>query len=134
MTGFVIDATAFAPFIIPDEAQDLIPGMVDLLMDKGAIAPQHWPLEVANLAIMCCRRNRISELELPIVLGDARNANVRIDDATADLAWGRTVDLAMRHCLTIYDAAYLELAIRLDLPLATLDKALAAAAREHVVR
>ncbi len=134
MTGFVIDASAFAPFIIPDEKQDLIPGMVELLAESGAIAPQHWPMEITNLTLMCLRRDRISAQDVPYILGNARNANVVIDDSTADLCWSRIFDLSLRHRLTIYDAAYLELAIRRDLPLATADKALAKAAREHTLK
>ena len=55
------------------------------------------------------------------------SADYEVDGQTGDLAWSRTVDLALSHGLTSCDAAYLELALRLDLPLATLDKALAAA-------
>lgn len=133
MSAFVIDASAFGALIVPDEKNDLIPGLIDLLGEKGALAPQHWRLEIANLALMAVRRQRLAQAELPGLLAAAQDADVVIDDETHSVAWGATLDLALAHGLTVYDAAYLELAKRSGLPMATLDRRLADAARREGV-
>ncbi len=131
MTAFVIDASALGPLIVPDEAGDLLTGMIDLLDREGAIAPQHWRLEVANLMRMAVRRDRLHASALPGLVSLLRDLPVEIDGETVEEAWGRTLALSSRHDLTVYDAAYLELAQRRGVPLATLDRALVRAARKE---
>jgi len=133
MTRCVADASAFGPLLIPDEEHDLIAGLTEMLSNDGVVVPQHWPLEIGNLAIVAARRNRIEVDEARDVLAKLRDANIIVDDATGDRAWSHTFALASAHGLTIYDAAYLELAIRSHLPIATRDTHLARAARAENV-
>ena len=100
---------------------------------ERATAPAIWPLEVANGLLQAERRGRITEAFRKQRLVDLGLLRVILDDETSRHAWQETSDLALRHGLSAYDAAYLELALRRALPLATLDKSLARAAeRENV--
>jgi predicted nucleic acid-binding protein len=134
MTLVIVDASAFGPLILPDEDSDVIPEMLAALRAGNAIAPQHWPLEIANLMRMAVRRKRLDVHEFPEILSKLRGAMVKIDTETSSEAWGGTLMLATRYDLTAYDAAYLELAVRTGFPLATLDKALSNAAIAENIR
>lgn len=94
----------------------------------GAVAPSHWPLEVANALTTAARRGRIDRTYRDLVLADLSALPVDLDQETAAQAWGASLHLAEELQLTVYDAAYIELARRRDLPLATLDRALERAA------
>ena len=95
----------------------------------GALVPMLWPLEVANVLLMAERRHRIVSAERSQALGWFAALPIEIDYEAAHPAWADLPALAVQHRLTAYDAAYLELARRRGLPLATLDQELAAAAR-----
>jgi len=92
------------------------------------MAPQLWPIEVAHVLTKLERRKAIPKGDDRQRLANLSKLGIRIDDQTADLAWTATFELAAKHKLTVYDATYLELAMRLQLPLATLDDELIAAA------
>lgn len=124
----VVDASAVAPFLIADEAEDRSERLLTLLTQAGALAPHHWRLEVANLGRMAVRRKRITRQELEKGLALLSDFRIAIDDECDRHSWGRTLALASDHDLTSYDAAYLELALRRELPLATFDRALLQAA------
>lgn len=94
------------------------------------LVPALWKYEILNLLRSACRRGRLSESEA----GAARSAlsrvpleQVDVPDATAEAA---IHELAQLHDLSVYDAAYLELALRFKLPLRTSDRALRKAAAE----
>ena len=90
--------------------------------------PSLWKLEVANALQMALRRRRVTAGFRDYSLADLADLPIAIEPDTATYAWTTTVRLADRFGLTIYDAAYLELANRRGLPLATLDRELRAAA------
>lgn len=98
------------------------------MVESGAEAPWLWPLEILNALAMAERRGRIDADKRHRLAGFLHDLPVNLDADTASQAWVATSRLAARHRLTIYDAAYLELAQRLNLPLATLDAGLRAAA------
>ena len=95
---------------------------------QGALVPALWRLEVANSLTMATRRGRIDAAFRNAALADLAVLDIATDPYTDDAAWLATLQIADRHRLTLYDAAYLELASRRLLPLATLDRALQAAA------
>jgi predicted nucleic acid-binding protein len=95
----------------------------------GAIAPAHWPLEVANALLMAVRRQRINTEFRNAALRDLAALPITLDAETSARAWHETLRIADTYRLTAYDAAYLELAQRLGLPLATLDAELRVAAQ-----
>jgi predicted nucleic acid-binding protein len=99
------------------------------LAGGGGHAPSLWPLEVLNALAMARRRGRITPEARQSRIALLQALPIILDTETAVQAWSATTWLAERHRLTLYDAAYLELAQRLDLPLATLDADLRQAAK-----
>lgn len=122
---FVIDASVTTCWLMPDETDARATAAYDRLEETDAVAPAIWWFETRNVLVVNERRGRIDRAavdrackllgELPVVID-------REPDET------NLLRLALRHRLTIYDAAYLDLAIRRNAPLATLDDALSRAA------
>jgi predicted nucleic acid-binding protein len=125
----VIDASATVAWFFEDEQTPPIVTLGQQVAAHGAIVPQLWPLEVANVLTMAVRRNRLSPEKRAAGLVQLSNLPITIDAHTAARAWHNVLVLAERHALTVYDATYLDLALRDRLPLASLDKDLLAAAR-----
>lgn len=115
------------PWYFQDEASPESERLFEKVGAEGAVAPIHWRLEVANSFRTALRRGRIDLAYRDASLRDLEELLVEIDADTALHAWEATLALADEFSLTPYDAAYLELAVRRELPLATLDKALRAA-------
>lgn len=91
--------------------------------------PDLWHLEVANTLIVGERRKRSTQANTVKWIGFLAALPITVDEATKAHAFGNTLSLAREHNLSAYDAAYLELALRRGLPLATLDDKLKAAAQ-----
>src|SRR5262249_25136579 len=106
----------------------------DTVAKEGAFVPALWRLEVANSLTMAVRRGRINSDFRRASLADLALLDITTDQYTDFHAWGETLSLADRFQLTIYDAAYLELAVRRSLPLATLDSQLRTAAAASGLR
>lgn len=126
---FVVDASVAVAWVFEDERTPETDRWLDLLTATRAVVPAHWSLEVANVIIRGARAKRIAARSVRETLALLGALPLQVDDATADAALARTAEVAMRYGLTTYDAAYLELAERLALPLATRDRALGRAAR-----
>ena len=103
--------------------------LLDRVAETGAVAPSLWPLEALNALLMAERRKRIDGKRRQRLTGFLRGLPITLDMETADQAWTATARLAERYRLTSYDAAYLELAQRRKLPLATVDVELIKAAK-----
>ncbi len=132
--SLVVDSSATLAWVYSEEATDAISLMLARLTERGAWVPALWRLEVANVLEMSVRRGRHDAAFRDAALADLAVLPIRVDEETNRHAWGATAQLAARHRLTLYDAAYLELAQRRGLPLATLDRELRhAAAAEGVV-
>lgn len=127
--SLVLDSSATLAWIYGDETTDAIRAVFDQVAEAGAVVPALWRLEVANSLTVAVRRNRIDADFRRGALADLALLDISIDPHTDNQAWGETLHLADRYRLTLYDAAYLELAHRRKLPLATLDQALRAAAQ-----
>lgn len=123
--SLVLDSSAALAWIYSDETTEAIRHAFDLLTENGAWVPGLWRLEVANILEMGIRRGRHDAAFRDATLADLALLPISLDPETDRQAWGATAQLASRHRLTLYDAAYLELAQRRDLPLATLDRAIA---------
>ena len=124
----VIDSSLTLTWFFEDERTDATLALLDRVQQSGAVVPSLWRLEVANALQMGIRRGRIDAAYRDASLLDLSALDIKIDMAGHDFAWSTTLRLAERFRLTLYDAAYLELAQRLGLPLATLDKELRVAA------
>lgn len=111
-----------------DEKDDSSEAMLDLLVTWGAAVPSIWSFEVANTLLVGERRKRITKLDSSNFLSFLSALPVTVDDSSTERALGPILALAREQGLSAYDAAYIELAMREGLPLATLDKALKRAA------
>lgn len=129
MTGFVIDASTVLSWCFEDEGGPEADLWIDKVAAEGAAVPSLWPLELANGLVMGERRGRIKPAESAGFVAMIEDLPIVTDPSTGARALGATMAIAREHGLTAYDAAYLELAMRLGLPLATGDRRLGAAAR-----
>ena len=127
--GFVLDNSIVMVWSFEDETDEHADAVLDHLAIARAVVPALWPLEVANALLMGERRKRSTEAETIKWVGILNSLPIVIDDETNAHAWSNTITLARGHNLTAYDAAYLELAIRRGLPLATIDGKLKIAAK-----
>lgn len=125
---FVLDSSVSLSWCFEDEFTDATDALMERTGDSGAIVPSHWALEVLNGLAMAERRRRIDSTRRRGLIEFLGDLPVTIDPETVNQVWTVTSQLAAKHRLTVYDAAYLELAQRLGLPLATLDQELRAAA------
>lgn len=122
--SLVLDSSVTLAWLYTDELAPATQQVLDRVIANGAWVPSLWRLEVANSLQGGVRRRRISAEFRDSALTDLGLFNITIDPDTDTFAWSATLRLAERWGLTLYDAAYLELAQRLDLPLATLDQEL----------
>ena len=128
MTAFVLDASIALAWCFADEATPATDALLDRLADEEAVAPALWRLEVADALAMSERRGRLSPAGLTRSVTLLQRLAVAVDLAGSDRAFREVLDLARRERLTVYDAAYVELALRLGLPLASKDAQLRNAA------
>jgi predicted nucleic acid-binding protein len=127
-TGLVIDGSISIAWCFPDEQDDTSQRVLDALACAQTFVPDLWHLEVANTLLVGERRKRCTQVNTVTWLGFLSSLPIAVDDETKAHAFGHTLSLARDHNLSAYDAAYLELAMRRGLALATLDDKLKAAA------
>ena len=128
MTAFVIDCSVAVTWCFEDEATPASDGLLGRLGVESAAAPAIWPLELGNVLIMAERRGRLSATQVAEFVALVQDLPVAIDEETPQRALDEVLALARSEGLTTYDASYLELAMRLGVPLATQDKELRQAA------
>jgi len=122
--AFVLDCSVTVAWFFEDEADAYAEGIEDALASGTALVPSLWPLEVGNALLMGERRKRATEAKVTQFLALLRSLPIAVDDETTARAWSNVLNLARSQRLSTYDAAYLELAMRRALPLATLDEKL----------
>lgn len=128
--AFVADASVAVGWVHPAQATDQTAAMLDALADGATLeVPALWTLEVANALIVLVRRRKLNDDERQTGLAWLRGLPLRIDPEAASLAFSRLSELAAAHRLSVYDAAYLELAQRRKLALACTDGPLRGAAK-----
>lgn len=130
---YVVDASAIAPLAFMDEADRIDDAQRALIVTAGLAAPAHWPAEVANMLLMAMRRKRITDGQRIVATNHIRSLSVEIDVDGIDRVWADSFEIAFADGLTLYDAAYLELARRKGYGLLTLDIKLASAAQARGV-
>lgn len=126
--SLVLDGSAALAWCFADETTPAVDAVMDQVAEAGAVVPAIWRLEVANGLQAGLRRGRLDAERRDAMLAALADLPIDADPETDRHAWTATLRLADRHALTLYDASYLELALRLGLPMATLDKALRSAA------
>ncbi len=134
MPTFVPDASVKLPWCFEDERTPYTQALLDrVTAAEEVVVPSHWPVEILNALIQAKKRGRLAEDHIQRFLRDLSSFQILVDNERSLASWGRVRSLGEEHRLTAYDAAYLELARRLGLPLATLDKDLQRAARAESV-
>jgi predicted nucleic acid-binding protein len=126
--SLVLDSSVALAWIYDDEGTPATESVLDVVVQSGAWVPAVWHLEVANSLQQGVRRRRIDGTRREVALQLLASLDIEVDSETAAHAWTATLALAEAHGLTVYDAAYLELARRRNLGLASLDRELRAAA------
>ncbi len=124
----VLDSSVTLAWVHNEETTPAVLHVLDRVIENGAWVPSLWRLEVANVLEMSVRRGRMSSDLRDTAVANLSQLPISLDPETDGQAWGATLRLAERHGLTLYDAVYLELALRRTMPLATLDVELRTAA------
>jgi predicted nucleic acid-binding protein len=127
--AFVLDGSVTLVWGFEDEADAYAAAILDRMPELHAHVPALWPLEIANALLVGERRHRTTPADAARFLAILGTFPIIVDDETVARAWAETMHLARSHNLSAYDAAYLELAIRRGLALATLDARLKTAAQ-----
>jgi predicted nucleic acid-binding protein len=130
---FVVDASVSLAWCFVDESTPGTQALLDRAVDEGTVVPSIWPFEMANILALALRRGRIDAVDLGAAITSLGRLEITVDVTATQRALSEILDLAAREKLTSYDAAYLDLAMREGLPLATRDSKLAAAARRASV-
>jgi predicted nucleic acid-binding protein len=134
MRRLVIDGSVAVNWFLEDERSEYAREVRARIPDAELVSvPSHWMLEVVNALLMAERRKRIAPAAVSHAAGILRQLPIRTDSETDPQAGRQTLELARQHTLSIYDAAYLELALRLGACLASLDQSLNAAAKKRGV-
>jgi predicted nucleic acid-binding protein len=123
---FVVDASVAGSWLLPDENHPEAITALDRLKDDEAFVPSLLWFEIRNLLLASERRQRITPAQTAVALNLLEGLPLQVDTKPQS---DTTLQLARDHRLTVYDAAYLELAVRRRLPLLTFDGQLAAAAK-----
>ena len=126
MSEPVVDCSTTAAWVLADEQSGAADLVLDEVVDRGALVPAHWWLEIRNVLLRAERLGRIVPEDTAAALSLLKDLPIRLDHAPHD---ARVMRLARTCGLTAYDAVYLELALRDRRSLATLDRKLARAAR-----
>lgn len=129
----VVDASVALTWCFTEERRVETDAIGEQVSREGSIVPTLFHLELANVLLIAVRRQRISFADMSEKLDEIAALPIVSDDETTARAWTDILPLARSERLTVYDAAYLELAMRLGMPLATLDQDLATAARRRGV-
>jgi predicted nucleic acid-binding protein len=132
--ALVLDSSVTLAWVYTDEITDAVRDVFERVKREGAWIPMLWRWEVANALQMNVRRGRHDADFRDAALSNLAWFPIRVDAPAEPEAWLGAVELAGRHSLTVYDSAYLELAVRRRLPLATLDRELQAAAAAEGVK
>ena len=128
--GFIADSSVGVAWAVHSQAS----AATDELLDRVAagtplVVPTLWPFEVANSLLVLLRRKKLLAAERDRAIAALARLPLVVDDDGPRLALGRISELAAEHGLSVYDATYLELAVRRKLPLASSDEALGKAAQ-----
>ena len=134
MSAFVLDCSIAVAWLFDDEATTQTDDLLKQLRNSNAFVPNLWHLELGNVLIQAERRKRITRAQISTRLELISRLPIETDNETDSRAFREILTLARTETLTTYDAAYLELAIRRGLPLATQDKILIRAANRIQIR
>lgn len=127
--AFVLDCSVTLAWVFRDKATRATDKLLGSLIDGRAFAPALWPIDVADAFLVATRHGRVEPSDWPWVRHILGTLPITIDPVSGPRVWAAVVDTASAADISVYDSMYLELAQRMRLPLATLDRSLAAAAQ-----
>jgi|SRR4051794_1200164 predicted nucleic acid-binding protein len=130
----VLDSSVAVAWCFADERTPVCDAIQERLAVDEAIVPEHWFVELTNALLVGERRKRISAHDVTGFLREIGKLQIIVDDQLPHRAFENVLPLARKHRLASYDAAYLDLAIRLNIPLASLDDDLRRAAKAAGVK
>lgn len=119
--AFVVDCSIAMAWLFRDEATPRTADLLNRLTNETALVPAWWFIEITNVLAMAERKGRITPAQSDAFIADLGKLGIERDDAAPDRAFTHLLGLCRMHRLTSYDAMYLDLAVRRNLPLATLD-------------
>jgi predicted nucleic acid-binding protein len=126
--AFVLDCSMTMAWVFSDEANEFTEALCETLLKENAVAPVLWPIEVGNVLLVAMRRGRIAREDWVRIRDDLSALPIDIDPDSYERVLDTVLPIADEYGLSVYDAMYLELALRRGLPLATLDRKLVEAA------
>lgn len=133
--SFIVDASVGFAWVYEEQATPKTDGLLNqVAAGATVVVPALWFLEMANVLLVAQRRHLLTAIQRKAALEKLTAMQFTIDEEGTRHAFGITSELAEKHRLTIYDATYLELALRRSLPLASRDEALKTAARRCGVK
>lgn len=127
--AFIVDASIAMTWLFSDEATAKTAELLNRLATEAALVPAWWFVEVTNVLAMAERKGRITPAQSSAFIADLCKLDIEVDDQAPGRAFPHLLPLCRTHRLTSYDAIYLDLAVRRNLPLATLDIDLRTAAQ-----
>ena len=136
MMDFVLDNSVAMRWILESNKasdQAYAEKVLKSFVDMDALVPNLWHLEAVNVLLGAEKRSEISTGEIEGFISQLENLPIHVDPLTSHQSFNRTMSLGRAYNLSSYDAAYLELAVRVGMPLATLDKDLIKAAKKSSV-
>lgn len=131
--SIVLDASMAVAWLFRDERTEAAHHALRRVVEEGALVPSLWRLEVANVLRNAVRRRRCTRAYVDKSLARLGRLSIVVDPETDARAWQSTLRLSREDNLTLYDACYLELALRAGKSLASWDDALVEAARRRQV-
>ena len=134
MEAFVLDASVTLAWGFEDEANSYTDGVLEALARAQALTPLIWPMEVGNALLSAERRGRLTQAETVQFLTLVQQLPIVVEAEAPERFLGEVLALAREQGLSTYDASYLDLAMRLGLPLATQDEGLRQAAARSGVK
>lgn len=127
---FVVDNSVVMSWCFEDEGNAYTEAVLESLADGEAFVPGIWPLEVGNMLLVAERKKRLSESSVVRFLELLSGLPFTVEQETPERAFKNIVSLARQRGISTYDASYLDLAMRLGLPVSTLDESMRKAARK----
>lgn len=133
MTVLVLDNSVSMAWCFTEERSDYTTAVLKALVDGCAVVPALWFLEVANVTSLSEQKGVLKTAERVKFMALLAGLRKQVDHASGERIWGEVYELSLKYKLTSYDARYLELAKRMNLPLASKDRDLRAAAKKEGV-
>lgn len=127
--AFIVDCSVSMAWLFADEATPATAELLERLAEERALVPSWWFLEVTNVLALAERNGRITSDDSAEFIANISVFDLEVDTESVDRVFDYLLPLCRAHQLTSYDAVYLELALRSQLPLATLDEQLRRAAK-----